>query len=68
METRKAFENLSLDQSTDSSQNQVNYYGRTSFNGVLMHNDRINSVYRLMNKQNQNVNKFEEKKIPPRPA
>ena len=48
LDTRKAFE-----QFTDSSTK----YARTAYNGVLLHNDRINQVQRLMNKT-QNVNKF----------
>jgi hypothetical protein len=49
-------------------------YGRTAFNGVLRHNDRINAVNKLM-KTVQNVNKYlnknerqqptEEKKVEP---
>ena len=31
-------------------------YGRTAFNGVLRHNDRVNMVQKLMS-QYQNVNK-----------
>ena len=31
-------------------------YGRAAFNGVLMHNDRVNRVQQLMTKYN-NVNK-----------
>ena len=32
-------------------------YGRTAFNGVLRHNDRINTVQKLMNKY-QNVDRY----------
>ena len=32
-------------------------YGRTAVNGVLRHNDRINTVQRLMHSYN-NVNRF----------
>jgi len=48
LDTRKAFEILNLDGSPQSSQNPresfSSKYGRTEYNGVLMHNDRINSV------------------------
>ena len=40
-----------------SKQAQNAQYARTAFNGVLMHNDRINSVHKLMNKH-QHVNKY----------
>lgn len=39
------------------SANANQQYGRAAFGGVLMHNDRINSVQKLMTKY-ANVNKY----------
>lgn len=43
---------------TEESKGQ---YGRTAFNGVLLHNDRVNTVNRLMHKY-RDVDKFLSKK------
>jgi ankyrin repeat protein len=50
-------QNLETRQAFDQGSNPNSKYGRTAFNGVLMHNDRINSVQKLMNKC-QKVNKI----------
>lgn len=45
------------DLSASSRAPQNSQYARTAFNGVLIHNDRINSVHKLMHKY-QHVNKY----------
>lgn len=39
------------------SEESKSFYGRTAYNGVLRHNDRVNAVQRLMNSY-KNVDKF----------
>lgn len=63
IETRQTFYRLtqesqgSVEQKQEVMQNPHNpQYGRTAFNGVLRHNDRVNMVQKLMS-QYQNVNK-----------
>ena len=60
-DVRKVFQSLlgkkPVGQQQTGDPMQSNRYGRTAFNGVLMHNDRINSVQKLMAKY-QNVDKY----------
>lgn len=62
LETRKVFELYGADSGAESlgistKSNTFNpQYGRVAFNGVLRHNDRVNTVTKLMNTY-QNVNK-----------
>lgn len=53
MDTRKMLLELVEDSEGPIEKSQ---YGRTAFNGVLRHNDRVNMVQKLM-KQYQQVNK-----------
>lgn len=61
MQIRQLFEKLlGLDQfqrSNSVSEEQKSFYGRTAFNGVLRHNDRVASVQKLMHTY-QRVDKF----------
>jgi hypothetical protein len=57
LETKLAFDNLMssfvdvLDEPGAGRMSEISsQYGRTAFNGVLMHNDRVNMVHKLMAK------------------
>lgn len=65
MEIRKLFdtllqvngpENMSMDSRSRNGARR-SFYGRTVYHGVLRHNDRINTVNKLMHTYN-NVNKY----------
>ena len=57
MRIRQLFESLIPRMQQEVSGGGGQGYGRTAVNGVLRHNDRINTVQRLMHSYN-NVHKF----------